>query len=143
VKHGNIHAVRNRRGVLVVLSVVGALALICGGGYALGNWRPDGERSRSERAVSAYLKALVHDDYDSAYALICQLEWWPDRASFEQVERKDPVRSFRVEWLQDWSSRDGSGFVYRAHVTQASGVQAVRDIDTYNASCVKYSLPGR
>ncbi|MER7280162.1 hypothetical protein ABT369_37565 [Dactylosporangium sp. NPDC000244] len=127
-----------RRDVVVALSVLGAFALVCGAGYALSK----GDRARSERAVSAYLTALAHDGYDSAYALICRLEWWPDRAEFEQAERKDPVRSFRVEWLQDWSSRDGSGFVYRAHVTHASGVQAVRDIATYNASCVKYSPPG-
>nr|BFE65501.1 hypothetical protein GCM10020063_100270 [Dactylosporangium thailandense] len=137
-----MHAVRSRRGVLVALSVLGACALICGAGYALSEWRLAGDRARGERAVSAYLTALAHDGYDSAYALICRLEWWPDRALFEQSEREDPVRSFGVEWLRDWSSRDGSGFVYRAHVTQASGVQAVRDIATFNASCVKYSPPG-
>jgi hypothetical protein len=111
-----------------------------GGLYALDSWSLDRERSEGVRAVSAYLAALSHDDYDSAYAHICQVEWWPDRTAFEQAERKDPVRSFAVEWLDDWSSRDGSGFVYRAHVTQASGVQSVRDIDTYGP-CVKYSPP--
>ncbi|GAA2361453.1 hypothetical protein GCM10010170_056830 [Dactylosporangium salmoneum] len=73
----SIHAARSRRGALKVLSVMAAFALICGSADAL-IWRR--ERFRSERAVSAYLEALTHDRYDSAYALVCQFEWWPDRA---------------------------------------------------------------
>lgn len=134
---------RTRTWGTALCTLVGVVAL-CGAAVAgwleLSRQDSERERSRSDDAVRAYLNAVTNGDYDAAHALVCTDETGTDRSSFERAARSNPIRRFKIESSDTWSSWvDGHGRVYRVLVTRATGSSVV-EVRTQGSDtvCIQY-----